>query len=40
MAKDPGAAGDGPIVQGAVVPMLSEGLDIDEPVYIKESVRL
>ena len=38
--EDPGVAGDSPAGQGAIVLTLSESLEVDELVYIKESVRL
>ena len=40
VAEYPGVAGDGPMEQGAMAPLLPESPDVDEPVYIKESVRL
>ena len=40
MVEDPGAMGDGPIEQGAMVPLLPVSQDVDKPVYVRESVRL
>ena len=40
VVEDPEAAGDSPTKQGAAASMFSEGLEVDELVYIKESVRL
>ena len=40
VVEDQGAAGDGPVEHGAMAPLLPVGQDVDEPVYIKENVRL
>ena len=40
MAEDPGVVGDGLAEQEAMVTPSSESLDVDESVYINESVRL
>ena len=40
VAEDQGAAGDGPVEHWAMASQLPVGQDIDEPVYIKENVRL
>ena len=40
VVEDQGVAGDGPIEHGAVASQLPAGQDVDEPVYIKENVKL
>ena len=40
VAEDLGVAGDGPTEQGAKTSELHVGQDLDEPIYMKESVRL
>ena len=40
VAEDQGVAGDGPVEHGATTSQLPAGQDVDEPVYIKENVRL
>ena len=40
VAEDQGAAGDGPVEHGAMASQLPAGQDVDEPVYIKENVKL
>ena len=38
--EDQGAAGDGSMVEGSATSELSDGLNVDEPVRMKENVRL
>ena len=40
VVEDQGVVGDGPIEHGAVASQLLVGQDVDEPVYIKENVKL
>ena len=40
MVEDQGAADDGPTVEGATAPKLSGGPNLDEPICMKENVRL
>ena len=40
MVEDLGVAGDGPTEQGAVTSKLPMGQEVDEPIYMKENVRL
>ena len=40
VAEDQGAARDDPIEHGAMASQLPVGQDVDEPVYIKENVKL
>ena len=40
MVEDQGMAGDGPIGDEAITPESSLGLDMDEPILMKENVRL
>ena len=40
IVEDPGVVGDCPAGQGIMALLPSESLDVDEPVYIKESMRL
>ena len=40
VAEDPGAAGDGPMEEGAVAPKPLNSRDLDEPVFMKENFRL
>ena len=40
VAEDQGVAEDGPIEHAAMASQLPAGQDVDEPVYIKENVRL
>ena len=38
--KDWGIAGDTPVVEGAITPESSLGLDVDKPVLMKDNIRL
>ena len=38
--EDPGMAGDGPAEEGATTPESPAGQEVDEPVFMKENVRL
>ena len=40
MVEDPGTAGDGPAEEGAATPESPVGQEVDEPVFMKENVRL
>ena len=40
VAEDQGAVGNGPIEHGVTASQLPAGQDVDEPVYIKENVKL
>ena len=40
VVEDPGTTGDGPAEEGATAPEPPTGQDLDEPVFVKENVRL
>ena len=40
VVEDPGTAGDGPTEEGAAAPESPVGQEVDEPVFMKENVRL
>ena len=40
MVEDPGVAGDGAAEEGAATPESPAGQEVDEPVFMKENVRL
>ena len=40
VVEDPGTAGDGPAEEGAATPESPVGQEVDEPVFMKENVRL
>ena len=40
VVEDPGTAGDGPAQEGAATPESPMGWDVDEPLFMKENVRL
>ena len=40
MVEDQGTAGDSPAGEGAITSESSLGLNVDEPIFMKENVRL
>ena len=40
VVEDPGMARDGPAEEGAAIPESTVGQEVDEPVFMKENVRL